>query len=79
MTHSERQRCKAETLLFAARERYNDVRRGLEAERDRLLTKGSPIHSPFWRRGSLFGTGGGGSSEPDQEPCVLSFQAKHRR
>jgi hypothetical protein len=50
MTQSERQRRKAVTLLIAVRERNDDVMRGLEAERDRLLTQGSLIPSPVWRR-----------------------------
>jgi hypothetical protein len=50
MTQSERQRRKAVTLLIAGRERNDDVMRGLEAERDRLLTQGGLIPSPVWRR-----------------------------
>jgi hypothetical protein len=44
------QRRKAVTLLIAMRKRNDDVMRGLEAERDRLLTLASLIPSPLWRR-----------------------------
>ena len=50
MTPSERQRRKAVTLLIAAREMNDDVMRGLEVERDCLLTQGSLIPSPVWER-----------------------------
>lgn len=50
MTRCERQRRKAVTLLIGVRDRNDDVRRGLEAERDDLLTRGSLIPCPLWRR-----------------------------
>jgi hypothetical protein len=50
MTQSERQRRKAVTLLIAVRERNDAVIRGLEAERDWLLTQGRLIPSLVWRR-----------------------------
>jgi hypothetical protein len=50
MTRGEKQRRKAATLLIAERDRIDDVMRGLEAERDFLLTRASLIHSPLWRR-----------------------------
>jgi hypothetical protein len=50
MTLSKRQRRNAVALLIAVGERNDDVMRGLEAERVCLLTLGSLIPSPVWRR-----------------------------
>jgi hypothetical protein len=50
MTPSERQRHKAVALLLAVREKNDEVTRGLDAERGHLLTLGSLIPSPLWRR-----------------------------
>jgi hypothetical protein len=50
MTRGERRRRTAVTRLIAVRKRNDDVMSGLEAERDRLLTKASLIPSPVWRR-----------------------------
>jgi hypothetical protein len=50
MTRSERRRREAVALLIAVGERNDDVRGGLEAERDCLLTQGSLIASPAWRQ-----------------------------
>jgi len=50
MTRGERQHRTAVTLLIAVRKKNDDVMRGLEAERDRLLTQASLIPSPVWRR-----------------------------
>ncbi len=43
------QRRTAVTRLNAMRKTNEDVVRGLEAERDRLLIQASPIPSPVWR------------------------------
>jgi hypothetical protein len=76
MNRSERQRREAITLLIAVRQRNDDVARGLETERQRLLTQGNLIASPRWRRcgpfvpGKLFWGVARAVRRPGSKPAV---------
>jgi hypothetical protein len=50
MTRDESRLREARAKLLTVRERYEDVMSGLDAERARLLARGSFIPSPVWRQ-----------------------------